>query len=63
MSRRWSDIPGAAEHSGVATSTIRRYIRQGQITGYRLGPRLVRVDLDELDAMLERIPPQGERVG
>ncbi|MDQ1305876.1 MAG: hypothetical protein QG671_1708, partial [Actinomycetota bacterium] len=35
--------------------TIRRWISNGRITGYRMGPRLIRVDLDELAAMLKPI--------
>lgn len=49
---RLTSIADAAEQFGVHHSTIRRYISQGRIAGYRLGPRMIRVDLDELDAML-----------
>jgi len=31
-------------------------IAAGEITGYRFGVKLVRVDLDELDAKLQPIP-------
>lgn len=50
--QRLSSIPDAAHVYGVHHSTIRRYISTGRITGYRFGPRMLRVDLDELDAML-----------
>jgi excisionase family DNA binding protein len=49
-------IAAAAEHTGVSTQTIRRYIAAGRLTGYRVGPRLIRVDLAEVDALLHRIP-------
>ncbi len=43
-----------------AERTLRRYIASGRLTGYRVGPRLVRVDLNELDANLRPIvPPNG----
>lgn len=50
--RRWATIDEAAAYLGVATKTIRRMITDGQVTGYRLGARLIRVDLDELDTQL-----------
>lgn len=50
--REMVSIPQAAEYAGVCTRTIRRYISAGRITGYRLGPRLIRVDLNELDDIL-----------
>jgi hypothetical protein len=35
---------------------MRRYVASGRLTGYRVGPRLIRIDLDELEAMLKPIP-------
>lgn len=57
--RRLESIPHAADYLGVSTKTIRRYIAAGRVTGYRTGPRLIRVDLNELDAMLRPIPTAG----
>lgn len=57
--RRLASIPVAAEQFGVHHSTIRRYISAGRITGYRFGPRMLRVDLDELDAMLRPLATAG----
>jgi excisionase family DNA binding protein len=37
----------------VSLRTIREWIAQGKITGYRMNARLVRVDLNELDAALQ----------
>ena len=42
----------AAEFAGVCPRTIRNWIAAGVITGYRTGPRLIRVDLAELEAAL-----------
>lgn len=58
--RRLASIPQAADEYGVHSRTIRRYISAGRITGYRFGPRMIRVDLDELDAMMA--PMAGGRV-
>lgn len=54
--RRLQSIPGAAAYLGVSTKTVRRYIAAGRITGYRAGPKLIRVDLNELDALLQPVP-------
>ncbi len=48
----------AAERLGLSKKTIRRWIAEGRITGYRVGPRYVRLDLDEVErSMVQRIPP------
>ncbi len=57
--RRWASLDAAAEYLGVSTKTLRRMIAAGTVTGYRAGPRLLRVDLNELDAALSRIPGGG----
>lgn len=57
--RRLESIEHAAQYLGVSTKTIRRYIAAGRVAGYRTGPRLIRVDLNELDAMLRPIPTMG----
>lgn len=49
----------AALHFKVNTKTIRRRIADGTITGYRFGPRLLRVDLDEVQAALRPVPTVG----
>jgi excisionase family DNA binding protein len=63
VSRRYASLSDAAEYIGVNEKTIRRHIAAGRITGYRLGSRLVRVDLNELDQALRAIPtarPSGD---
>ncbi len=58
--RRLQSITASAEYVGCNPRTIRRYIAAGRITGYRMGPRLIRVDLTELDALLRPIPTAGD---
>ena len=48
-------IDAAAEHLGVCTKTIRNYIAEGRLTGYRVG-RLIRLDAAEVDALAAPIP-------
>ena len=50
----------AADHAGVCTRTIRRWIADGRLVAYRVGPKIIRVDLDQLDALFQ---PIGGRVG
>ncbi len=54
--RRLVSLAVAATHADVSTRTLRRYISHGRLTGYRVGPRLIKVDLNELDAMARPIP-------
>lgn len=55
-SRRLASINQAAEYAVCNPKTIRRRIADGSLTGYRMGPRLVRVDLNELDDLFRPIP-------
>ena len=51
--RRYARISEAAEYLKVTDRCIRSMIADGRIKGYRSGTRLVRVDLNEIDAHLE----------
>lgn len=52
----------AARRLGCTTRTVRRRIADGSLTGYRMGPRLIRLDAAEVDALLRRIPAGGYAV-
>jgi excisionase family DNA binding protein len=56
---RPAPIQSTSKQYGVSEKTLRRYIAQGKLTGYRFGPRMIRVDLDEVDALLKPIPAAG----
>lgn len=58
-SRRWISQLEAAERLGVTDRTIRNLIARGDLTGYRLGRRTIRLDVDEVDACLRPIPTAG----
>lgn len=53
---RYLTLAEAAECLSVTEQTIRRYIAQGDLTGYRMGPRAIRVKQAELEALLTPIP-------
>lgn len=42
------NIRQTAEHFGVDDKTIRRWIAQGRLTAYRVGPRLIRIDRESI---------------
>lgn len=54
--RQYESVADAAARVDVSTKTVSRWIASGQLAGYRIGPRLLRVDPDELDRMLTLIP-------
>ena len=54
--RQLASIQEAARLYHVHPDTIRRRISTGQLVGHRFGPRLIRVDLRELETLLKPIP-------
>ena len=53
--RRYASLAKAAEYADCNERTLRRHIASGDLTGYRLG-RVIRIDLNELDAWLAPVP-------
>jgi excisionase family DNA binding protein len=60
QARRYASLDEAAEYLGCGARTIRRMIAAGEITGYRVGKRMLRVDLDDVDATMRPIPSARE---
>jgi excisionase family DNA binding protein len=56
---RWASLAEAAAYLGVDVRTLRRRIADGSLPAYRFGPRQIRVDLNDVDAMMRRIPIVG----
>lgn len=54
--RRLVGINQAADYADVHPITMRRWVSAGRVPAYRAGPRLLKIDLNELDAMLRPIP-------
>jgi len=54
--RHYESVSEAAARVGVSTKTVRRWIASGQPAGYRVGPRILRVDPNDVDKMLRLIP-------
>lgn len=48
-------IKEAAEHIAVHPNTIRVWIQKGYLEAKRIGPRIIRIDRDELEKVGERL--------
>ncbi|MDH3026837.1 helix-turn-helix domain-containing protein [Gordonia alkanivorans] len=53
--RRLESLAVAAEYADVSPRTLRRYIASGRLVGYRVGPRLLKVDLNDVDTLLRPV--------
>lgn len=53
---RPASIAQAAEYADVSERTVHRWIAGGHLTAYRVGLKLVRVDLDDVDRLIQPIP-------
>ena len=58
-SQRFVALARAADYLDVAPYTVRQYISDGKLTGYRLAGGHVRVDMNEVEALLKPIPTVG----
>jgi excisionase family DNA binding protein len=54
--RNMISLDDAAQRLDVHPRTIRRAVADGRLAAYRIGPRLIRVDAAEVDALLAPIP-------
>jgi excisionase family DNA binding protein len=45
-------IRDTATELGLSIDTVRRYIATGRLRAYRVGPRLLRVRREDIDALL-----------
>ncbi len=56
---RPATIAEAAEYGTVSMRTIHRRIYDGTLPSWKVGPRMVRVDLDDVDRMFRPVPAAG----
>ncbi|WP_131103816.1 helix-turn-helix domain-containing protein [Ornithinimicrobium sufpigmenti] len=54
--RQFESLAEAAERTGLSTYTLRRRIAEGRLPAYRSGSRIIRVDPQDVDRLLTRIP-------
>lgn len=60
---RYVTLKVGADYLSVTEQTIRRYIADGVIPGYRIGKRSLRIDRHDLDALLTPVPSARRRGG
>ena len=53
---RYASVEEVAEYTHVNPATIRRMVSAGDIPAVRFGKRLIRIDLDDVDNYMRRIP-------
>lgn len=59
---RYISMAAAAEQLGLSTRSIRRYVSEGLLPAYRVGPRGdIRVRPEDLDRLVRRVPTAAHR--
>lgn len=51
-----------AARKGVSVKTVRRWITEGRLPAERLGPRLIRIKVTDLDAVGEEVDPPADPI-
>ncbi len=52
MSTKYVPISAVCEQYSISPRAVRRYISEGKLTAHRVGPKLIRLDLDEVEREL-----------
>lgn len=61
---KWLTLSQAAAYAGASTRTVRRWISEGKLPGYRTaGKASIRVRLADVDALFSPIPTAGTMGG
>ena len=55
QSRQFETLSQAASRSGLSPRTLRRRIAAGQLPAYRNGPRVIRLDPQDVDRLMVQI--------
>jgi excisionase family DNA binding protein len=56
MGQKKVSIAQVAEQYELSTRTVRRYIAEGRLTAYRIGPRVIRLDAEQVHRQLDGDP-------
>jgi excisionase family DNA binding protein len=54
--RKFVTLEAEAERLAISQRTLRRMIARGELTAYRVGGRLIRLDRGEVDSLVRKIP-------
>lgn len=63
VGQRFESLSDAAERTGISIPTLRRRIANGQLAAYRSGPRVLRLDPADVDALMVRVPTMRPGLG
>ncbi|MBA2559786.1 MAG: helix-turn-helix domain-containing protein [Propionibacteriales bacterium] len=55
--RKFDSLTETADRLGVNERTVRRWVSEGRLTAFRLGPRMLRFDPEQVDRSLFREVP------
>ena len=61
--RRLVRMSAVADAYDISERTVRSWVADGTLTGYRIGQRALRVDLNEVEALVVRRVPTARRAG
>jgi excisionase family DNA binding protein len=62
-SHRYVPLADAATYAGVPPGTVRDWIRRGILPAYRIGPRLLQVNLDDIDDLRRPVATAAKPAG
>ncbi|MBK6857921.1 MAG: excisionase family DNA-binding protein [Microthrixaceae bacterium] len=54
--RQFESLAQASRRTGLSIRTLRRRISDGTLNAYRSGPRVIRLDPEDVDRLMTRIP-------
>jgi excisionase family DNA binding protein len=49
-----------AEELAMSKRAVRRLVSQGELKAYRIGQNVIRVDVDDIPAVLKPVTPSGK---
>lgn len=52
----YGNLRVVAEYLGLTERSVRRYIAEGELPAYRLGPREIRIKWADVDRLLTPVP-------
>jgi len=55
--RTYETLAQAAERTGISAKTLRRRIAAGELRAYRNGPRILRLDPQDIDRVMRPLRP------
>jgi excisionase family DNA binding protein len=53
---RWASFKDAAAYAAIPPKTLRDWVSKGRVPAYRIGPRQLQLDLNDIDRMRRRVP-------